>query len=80
MNLLVDVLGWAGTAALLIAYIMVSSKKLEGDSVVYQLLNLGGSGLLIINSFFYGAFPSVGVNVVWIGIAILALLKKARNN
>jgi len=72
-NLILDILGWAGVAALLVAYGLVSYRKLDGDSVVYQSLNLLGSALLIANSFYYGAFPSVGVNIVWIAIAIITL-------
>jgi hypothetical protein len=77
-NLIIDVIGWSGVAALLIAYGLVSTKKVEGDSTIYQLLNLAGSILLIVNSFFYGAFPSVGVNIAWIGIAIFALTRRKR--
>jgi hypothetical protein len=75
-NILIDILGWSGVAAVLAAYVMVSSKRFEGDSVAYQMLNLVGAGLLIINSSFYGAFPSVGVNIVWVGIAIFTLLRR----
>jgi hypothetical protein len=77
-NLVIDIVGWSGVAALLIAYGLVSTKKLEGDSFTYQFLNLAGSALLIINSSFYGAFPSVGVNVAWVGIAIFALTRRKR--
>jgi len=77
-NHIIDIVGWIGVAALLIAYGLVSTKKLEGDSFIYQFLNLIGSALLIINSFFYGAFPSVGVNVAWVGIALFALARRKR--
>jgi hypothetical protein len=75
-NILLDVAGWAGVAALLAAYVLVSTKRLEGSSAAYQFLNLIGAALLIANSFYYGAYPSVGVNVVWIGIAIYALARQ----
>jgi hypothetical protein len=78
LDLLSDVLGWVGAALLLGAYALVSIKKLEGDSVAYQLLNLLGSAFLIVNSAYYGAYPSVGVNVVWIGIAVFAILRAGR--
>ena len=74
LDLLSDLLGWLGAALLLVAYGLVSTKKLEGDSIPYQLLNLLGSVFLVVNSAYYGAYPSVGVNVVWIGIAIFAIL------
>jgi hypothetical protein len=76
-NLLLDVIGWIGVAALLAAYALVSSRRVAGDSVVYQVLNLTGSSLLLINSLYYGAFPSVGVNVAWLGIGFFALGRKA---
>lgn len=75
-NFFIDVAGWSGAALLLIAYALVSTRKIEGDAITYQLLNLVGGALLIVNSFYYGAFPSVGVNVVWIGIAVFALVRK----
>jgi hypothetical protein len=75
-NLLIDMIGWLGVAGLLTAYGLVSAKKLAGDSAVYQWLNLLGAGLLIVNSFYYGAFPSVGINVVWITIAVYTLVNR----
>lgn len=79
-NLAVDVLGWVGAAALLAAYGLVSTNRLKGDSQRYQVLNLVGAVLLIVNSLYYGAYPSVGVNVVWIGIGLLALWRVRRKS
>jgi hypothetical protein len=70
---LVDVAGWLGVAALLAAYGLVSAKRLEGNSVLYQGLNVLGAGLLIVNSFYYGAYPSVAINLIWIGIGVYTL-------
>ena len=75
-NVLIDIAGWVGVAALLVAYALVSTKRLAGDSAAYQLLNVFGSAVLIVNSYHYGAYPSVGVNVAWIGIGIYALTRK----
>ncbi|HET92004.1 MAG TPA: hypothetical protein ENN99_14885 [Chloroflexi bacterium] len=74
-NILIDVSGWVGVVALLLAYVLVSTRKIEGDSSSYQLLNAVGSGLLILNSYYYGAYPSVAVNVVWIGIAVYTMMR-----
>ncbi len=79
-HLWVDIAGWAGVLALLAAYFLVSTRRLEGDSPLYQALNALGSLLLIVNSAYYGAFPSVGINVAWIGIALYALGRKARQS
>jgi len=77
-TILINIFGWSGVVALLAAYVLVSMRKLEGDSIPYQALNLGGSALLIVNSFYFGALPSVGVNAVWICIAVFALVRKLR--
>jgi hypothetical protein len=73
VRFIIDLLGWLGVVALLLAYGLVSTRRVDGDGLTYQLLNLIGSGLLLINSFYFGAMPSVGVNVVWIGIALFAI-------
>ena len=73
MSLLIELAGWIGTAALLLAYGLVSTRRLAGDSVPYQLLNLVGGALVLVNSFYHGAMPSVAVNVFWIAIGIFAL-------
>jgi hypothetical protein len=71
-----DAVGWAGAAALLIAYAMVSHKKLEGDSGTYQALNISGSLLLAANTIFYGSYPSTFVNLIWAGIAVFAIARR----
>ena len=73
-----DAIGWAGAAALLVAYAMVSSKKLEGDSTTYQFLNIVGSLLLAANTVFYRAYPSSFVNLIWIGIAVFSIATRKR--
>jgi hypothetical protein len=68
-----DAIGWAGAAFLLVAYAMISSKKLEADSTRYQLLNIVGSLFLVANTIFYRAYPSSFVNVIWAGIAVFSI-------
>ena len=77
-HLCFDAIGWAGAAALLIAYAMVSSKKLEGNSTTYQSLNIIGSLLLAANTIFYRAYPSSFVNLIWIGIAVFSIATSKR--
>jgi hypothetical protein len=75
---LIDVAGWIGAVLLLLAYALVSSRKLAGDSVRFQLLNLSGGLLLAANSAYHGALPSVAVNAIWIVIGLVALLRARR--
>ena len=74
-DVLIDILGWVGAIALLIAYALISARRVEGDSTGYQLLNLVGSILLILNTLYYGAYPSSFLSLFWIGVALYALRK-----
>ncbi|MCL4529599.1 MAG: hypothetical protein M1282_09305 [Chloroflexi bacterium] len=67
---IIDVLGWTGTISYLVAYYLISTKKIEGDAVSYQLINLFGGVLLTMNAVFHGAMPAVAVNAAWVGISI----------
>jgi hypothetical protein len=75
-----DAIGWMGAAALLVAYAMISSKKLEADSTGYQLLNIIGSLFLVANTIFYRAYPSSFVNVIWAGIAVFSIATRRRTS
>jgi hypothetical protein len=73
MKLLIDILGWIGSVEVIAAYGLNSFQKLKSDSAWFQLLNLTGGIFLIINTVYYGAYPSTFINVVWVLIAIPAL-------
>ena len=74
-DVLIDILGWSGAIALLVAYALISAKRVEGESTGYQLLNLVGSILLILNTLYYGAYPSSFLNLCWRAVARYALRK-----
>ena len=73
MTIAINVLGWVGVVALLSAYWLVSTQKTTGDSRMYQGMNLLGAILVLVNSSYYGAYPSVGVNAAWIAIGVYTL-------
>ena len=74
---LIEFIGWAGAALVLAAYALVSTGRVRAQSWTYQLLNIGGAVGLVLNSWWYGAIPSVVVNVLWVGIGVYALRRRA---
>ncbi|NQW28316.1 MAG: hypothetical protein HQ474_10430 [Flammeovirgaceae bacterium] len=74
-KLLVDILGWLGSIEVVLAYALISAKKMSPNSKIYQWLNISGALFLIANTLFYGAFPSATVNVIWVVIGWVALVK-----
>ncbi|MEW6029271.1 MAG: CBU_0592 family membrane protein [Chloroflexota bacterium] len=73
---LIDVLGWIGTALYLVAYALVSAKRVEGDSLLYQGMNILAGALLIVNTLYWKAYPSLGLNAAWIAIGLFTLGRK----
>lgn len=79
-RLIIDIVGWVGAAALIIAYALVSTKRLSGHPWPFQLLNRFGGLLLIINTLFYKACPSSFLNLVWTGMAIATIIRLREKN
>lgn len=75
-NLLIDILGWTGSVLYLLAYALVSMKKTEGDSLLYQGINIFAGTLLVIYTLYLGAFATTGLNAVWVVIGLLTLGRK----
>lgn len=75
---LIDLLGWIGSVEVVLAYGLVSYQKIEAKSLIYQGLNLTGGFFLIILTYYYKAYPSTFINVVWLLIAFFAILNMMR--
>ena len=67
-NLLINILGWTGSILYLLAYALVSMKKTQGDSVLYQGINIFAGTLLVIYTLYLGAYATTGLNAVWVAI------------
>ena len=75
MLILVEALGWLGAALILAAYALLTAGKVTARSPLYQWMNVAGAAGFIVNSGFNGAYPSAVLNVVWMGIGAVALLR-----
>ena len=75
MEILVEAAGWIGAVLILGAYFLVTTGRVTGRSVVFQWMNLVGAAGFVVNTLWHGAIPSAVVNVIWMGIALVALLR-----
>lgn len=75
MKLLIDIIGWSGSVMVIAAYGFNSYQKIKSDSLIFLFLNLVGGIFLIIYSVYYTAYANTFINVVWVLIAIPALIK-----
>ena len=69
-----DVMGWIGTVLVLIAYLLLSTNKINNVKL-YQILNLFASLFMAIGLLPKNAWFSFALQVIWGIIAIIALIK-----
>jgi hypothetical protein len=74
-DLIVEIVGWFGMSLILLAYLLITLKKVERDSKLYHGMNLAGSITLGFNTLTNMAYPSTFLNIMWILIAIYGLVQ-----
>ncbi len=75
LDILMEVVGWIGGTLILAGYFLLTNGKLDAKSPTYQWLNVVGAIGFIANSGWNGAWPSAALNVIWVGIGVVALVK-----
>jgi len=75
-NFIINILGWTGSILYLLAYALVSMKKTEGDSLLYQGINIVAGVLLVIYTLSLNAYATTGLNAVWVAIGLFTLGRK----
>jgi hypothetical protein len=75
-DLLIHILGWTGSILYLLGYGLVSLRKTEGDSLLYQGINIFAGILLVIYTFTLEAYATTGLDAVWVAIGLFTLGRK----
>lgn len=73
-----DIIGLAGTLAILAAFYMLQAGRLAGDSLSYQVLNLvGAAGILVslIGGFNLSVFL---LELAWVGVSLYGIVRTLR--
>ncbi|GAA2243567.1 hypothetical protein N1031_13520 [Herbiconiux moechotypicola] len=78
MDVLISIIGWCGTILLLLAYALLTARRLRASGALYQAMNLVGGLALLLNTAYAGAWPSAALNLVWFGIGAAGLLRTRR--
>lgn len=74
-NKLFETIGWIGMVMILTAYALVNFHILSVDSITYQLLNIIGSFGIILVSYLRRNYQPMVLNIVWIIIGVISLVK-----
>jgi hypothetical protein len=73
MTKFIEIFGWYGTIAIVLAYALISFSILQSTDIIYQLLNGTGALGIILVSFYKKAYQPGVLNIVWAIIAIIAI-------
>jgi hypothetical protein len=79
LKLAIEIIGWAAAVAMVAAYMFLTTGRLAANSALYQWLNVLASVGFILNSGWNGAYPSMFLNVVWMGIGLYGLSRPVRS-
>jgi len=75
MNL-IEIIGWIGTILIVGAYFLNINGKIKSTAIPYILANLVGGILFSIYTYAHRTYPNLVVNIVWVFIAVAAIIKK----
>ncbi len=70
----IDIVGWLGAAALLVAYGLLASRLVEARRPTYSILNTVGAAALAANGVAHSAWPSVTLNAIWFVIGVASAI------
>ncbi len=73
MKTFVEVFGWYGMVAIVLAYVLVSFSVWESSNIWYQVLNLTGALGLGSISFYKRTYQPGVLNIIWAIVATVAL-------
>lgn len=69
-----DAVGLVGALTICTAYGAVSAGRLDATRLPYQLMNLAGSGLLLVSLYFKPNPGAILIEVLWAAIAMTAII------
>jgi hypothetical protein len=78
-ELAIEAAGWAGSALILLAYLLLSAEKTTGQSLSYQAMNIVGAAGIAVNAWWHSAIPPAVLDIIWFIIGVVAtwrILKK----
>ena len=75
VDITIEIIGWVAALLILGAYALLTAGRLTADDAAYQWMNVVGALGILLNSGWNGAVPSAALNVVWMGIGVVALCR-----
>jgi hypothetical protein len=75
MRRLIELYGWYGMTAIVLAYALASFSAINASGLTFQILNGTGALGIAVVSFHKKAYQPGVLNIIWAFIAIVAIAK-----
>lgn len=70
-----DIINTTGVSFILLAFILLTLKKIESNAPLYNLMNLLGAALACYGSYLINAIPFVILEGIWGFVALMGLIR-----
>ncbi len=71
-----DIINSFGVTLILLAFCLLTLKKIDMQNIYYNLLNLVGSGLACYGSYMMRSVPFIVLEASWCLVSLYSLFKK----
>lgn len=71
-------IGWLGFVFCSLAYLLLNTKKIRFDGILYQVLNVIGGLGLVVSAIYFDDSPNIAANVIWVLIALFGVIRYAK--
>lgn len=70
-----DVVGLGGTLAILLAYVLLQTRRLSGTGIAYQLLNLFGAAGVLVSLFGTFNLSVFLLELAWVAVSAYGIAR-----
>lgn len=71
---IIEIFGWYGTIAIVLAYALLSFSLISSTSLSYQLLNLTGALGIVVVAYSKKDYQPTVLNIIWFLVALIAII------
>jgi len=73
-----DVVGLGGTLSILLAFVLLQTRRLSGTGLVYQLLNLFGAAGILVSLFGTFNLSVFLLELAWVVVSLYGIVRSLR--
>ena len=73
-----DVVGLGGTLSILLAFVLLQTRRLSGTGLVYQLLNLFGAAGILVSMFGTFNLSVFLLELAWVIVSLYGIVRSLR--